>query len=280
MTNGGIVDEVFFSMEHSSGYVGLNVSNPDARFDVDTDDNNGIRSTVYSDTNWFNYVARRANGTKASPTRALLNTIIGSWGGQGYTLSGWPTVASAQIQMRASENYTATAQGSKIEFYTTLNGTTTLTKNFSIENDGGIYAPYIWATVTPVPASAANVQVSSNGVLTKATSSIRYKKNVRAMPGDFGDDFIMALKPIVYNMKFGDDANDYVGFVAEDVFDIGGKPFVSFNDDGLVESLHYDKLTVPLVAAVQDLIPYKARIAQLEAEMTELRARVNAMEGE
>jgi hypothetical protein len=275
LTNGGSVAEVFFSMDHATGYVGVNNTAPDARFDVDTEDNNGIRSTVYSATNWFNYVARRANGTKASPTRALLNTIIGSWGGQGYTLSGWGSIASAQIQMRAAENYTATAQGSKIEFYTTLDGTTTISKAVTIENDGALFVPYIWNHAV----NGTAVQVDSNGLLTKATSSIRFKKNVREMPGEYGDDFIMALKPIIYNNKFGDDAGDYLGFVAEDVFGIGGKSFVSFNDAGQVESLHYDKLTVPLVAAVQDLIPYKARIAQLEAEMSELRARVSAIEG-
>lgn len=268
----------FITMDHAAGYVGVNNLNPDAQLDVDTEGNNAIRSTVYSATNWFNYVARRTLGTKISPSRALLNTIIGSWGGQGYTLSGWGTFAQAQIQMRAAENYTATAQGSKIEFYTTLDGTTTISKAVTIENDGALIVPYIW---THAPSAGVAVQVDSAGLLTKVTSSIRFKTDVREMPSDFGDDFIMGLKPITYKNKFGkDQTNDYIGFIAEDVFDIGGKPFISFNDDGLVESLHYDKLTVPLVAAVQDLIPYKARIAQLEAEMIELRERVNAMEGE
>ena len=135
---------------------------------------------------------------------------------------------------------------------------------------GALVVPYIWANA----ANGTAVQVNSTGLLTKATSSIRYKQNVRPLPDGFDDDFVMRLKPIMYNNKFGDDASDYVGFVAEDVWEIGGAPFVSHNDEGQVESLHYDKLTVPLVAAVQGLIPLKERVAELEQRIRELEAKL------
>jgi hypothetical protein len=39
--------------------------------------------------------------------------------------------------------------------------------------------------------------------------------------------------------------------------------------------LRYDLLTVPIIAAVQGLIPYKARIAELEARISELERKLH-----
>jgi len=217
-------------------------------------------------------VLRRANNTKAAPNNVNSGNLVGGISFYGYTSGGWAASQSAEIDVFATEAYntgTAGKGGAQIVFGTRANGAASLTGRMTIDQDGSVVIPYIWATAV----NGTAVQINSNGILTKATSSLRYKTNVRELPQAFGPEFVMGLRPIVYNNKFGDDHNDYVGFVAEEVFDGGGGPFISFNDDGLVESLHYDKLTVPLVAMAQ---AQQRRIERLEARVMELERKMAA----
>lgn len=258
----------------SNGYVGMGGElSPSAYLDVAESDTTGIRATTYGNTAWFNFVARRAAGSLGGPSAVSSGQMIGAWGAQGYGSSGWPANVQVEMQAQATENYTSTGRGAKLTFATTANGATSPTVRVEIGQDGSLVVPYIWATAV----NGTAVQINSNGILTKATSSKRFKKNIRPLVG-FGDDFIMALKPVIYNNKYGDDASDYVGFVAEDVYESGGAPFISLNN-GLVESLHYDKLTVPLVGATQRLIrdreDDRSELRKLKARIAELERRLN-----
>lgn len=136
---------------------------------------------------------------------------------------------------------------------------------------GALTVPYIWATAVAGTA----VHINSNGILTKTSSSLRLKENIREVPSDYGDNFVMAMRPILYDAKQGDNRLDQLGFAAEHIEQIGGKPFVSYNDDGLVESLHYERLVVPLAMSLQSLIPYKKRIEELEEKVRRLEMKLH-----
>lgn len=70
------------------------------------------------------YHARRANGTFASLTGLVANDIIFSFRGYGYTNAGAYTTSSrAKFEFISTETWTATANGSAIQFFTTPNGT-------------------------------------------------------------------------------------------------------------------------------------------------------------
>ncbi len=92
----------------------------------------------YGDVSRF--VIRRANGTIASPTQVLSGEIVGSIGFRGTDNTGaFSTVNSSGIFSFANENFTTTAQGTYLSFYTQANGTSAgASPRLNIENDGSI----------------------------------------------------------------------------------------------------------------------------------------------
>jgi endosialidase-like protein len=86
---------------------------------------------------------RKARGTPAAPTAVQNGDGLLSLSGRGYGTTGFGFNGGATIGMRATENYTDTAMGSLIQFFTTPNGTTTLTPRMTIDQNGfvGIGTP-------------------------------------------------------------------------------------------------------------------------------------------
>jgi len=83
------------------------------------------------------YVFSRYGGTKASPTGVLVGMTLGSLSFRGYNTSTL-TGSKAFIQARAAENWSTTANGTKIIFSTTPTGSTTLAVALTIEDSGSL----------------------------------------------------------------------------------------------------------------------------------------------
>jgi len=112
-------------------------------------------------------------------------------------------------------------------------------------------------------ASSSNNHVcyNSNNVLVKCgVSSIRFKNNISTFAG--GLEEIRRLKPVSFNWKF-DDTADF-GLIAEDVAKVEPK-LASYDKDGAVEGVHYDRIGVLLINAV------KEQQAQIEAQSKLIR---------
>ena len=62
----------------------------------------------------------------------------------------------------------------------------------TISAAGAVAIPYVWNTALTGTA----VMITSTGILTKNTSSQRYKRNIRGMDDSYGAEFIMALRPV------------------------------------------------------------------------------------
>ena len=71
----------------------------------------------------------------------------------------------------------------------------------------------------------------------------------------------------------GDELVDYaedevspeaIGLIAEEVYLAGGEPFISLDEEGKPDALHYDRLVRPLIAAFKQ---HEARIAALEQKL-------------
>lgn len=111
---------------NSNGYIGINNLNPMYRLDVSETvltDPRGISLTQYSPGGYgAMQVYRAARGTPAAPTALQAGDEIAVEGGLAYNSSGWGTYWQAAIRFFADENQTATAQGQRIEFHTTPNG--------------------------------------------------------------------------------------------------------------------------------------------------------------
>jgi hypothetical protein len=79
-------------------------------------------------------IFRAARGTAASPTPIVAGDVLGHTAARGYAAtSGWSGGAGvARVQFIALENFTATGQGTQINFQTNPPGTTSLTTQVNI----------------------------------------------------------------------------------------------------------------------------------------------------
>jgi len=106
-----------------------------------------------------NLTFRRSNGTAAIPTAIAINDALGSIVGMGYSAAGY-SVGRASIDLIASEAWSNTAQGTRIELRTTTPGTTTLVTPLTLNSVGASVA----GTVTATGSAAFGTTVPSGSV--------------------------------------------------------------------------------------------------------------------
>jgi len=89
-------------------------------------------------------VFRRAGGTEASPSATLTGMSLGAFSFRGHTGAAF-TGSKSFIDAVADEDWTASANGTRLRFWTTTNGTTTLALRITLTNEGytgfGIVTP-------------------------------------------------------------------------------------------------------------------------------------------
>jgi hypothetical protein len=114
-------------------------SNLDVSNAVSGSGTTNVNVTTYS-ANAFgpNLIGKKARGTQGAPTAVLNNDALLNLSANGYGATAFASVNSASISMRASENWTDTAQGSVINFSTTANGTTVSNPRMTINQNGNV----------------------------------------------------------------------------------------------------------------------------------------------
>ena len=75
---------------------------------------------------------RRRQGTYASPTAVQSGNVLGSIQWQGYGVSTFGTVGAAEIRAAATQAFTESVRGTRLDFYTTASGSATSAISFSI----------------------------------------------------------------------------------------------------------------------------------------------------
>ena len=108
-------------------------------------------------------------------------------------------------------------------------------------------------TYDTTTGSSANVNVGSNGLLRRSTSSARYKKDI--IDATWGLADVLKLKPKTFKSNAtGEDADDktYGGFIAEDVHDIGLTNFVEYNNSDQPDAIHYGNMVALMAKAIQE----------------------------
>jgi hypothetical protein len=107
----------------------------------------------------------------------------------------------------------------------------------------------------------ANVQIDGNAQLNRVTSALKYKQDIR----DLELIDVNRFRPVRYKSKCpkDDQTLDHFGIIADEVDAEGITELVTYGNDGEVEAFAYERLTVVLLKAVQDLT---ARLAALEAK--------------
>ena len=118
---------------------------------------------------------------------------------------------------------------------------------FVAREDGTVRLP---STYSNTSTTGRPVLVQSDGELVADnTSSARFKENVE--DSDYGLFEVLAMRSVEFNLI--DDDKRQLGFIAEEVLDLGMEELMDFDEEGRPETFHYAKLTPVLVKAIQEL---------------------------
>jgi hypothetical protein len=191
------------------------------------------QSAGYASTGYQNTLIGRNAGSAITSGNA--NTILGQYNGN-----------QGGLDIRTASNYIVLSDGDgNPRLYLTTTGTCVV--------------PAIYSDTT---ANAANVQVDSGGVLRRSTSALKYKQDIR----DIEAIDINLLRGVRYKSKSEQDDQtiDHFGIVADEVDAAGLKELVTYGADGEVEGFQYERLTVVLLKAIQEL---KAEVDSLKAQI-------------
>lgn len=122
--------------------------------------------------------------------------------------------------------------------------------------------PIIYNTTVP---DAANVVVSSTGVLSRTSSSIRYKKKVVNLQLEDSYNVLRQLRPVEYEQKGSLSGKKYIGLIAEEVMDVDRRLVATSIEAGkeVAEDVAYARIVPHLLNVIADL---EQRIKKLEKE--------------
>lgn len=130
-------------------------------------------------------------------------------------------------------------------------------------------------------AAAANAVLDAGtGILTRSTSSRRYKDDVEDMaPLDL--DAVLAMQPKTWRDKLEIEADPnttrrYVGLIAEDLDALGLTQFIVYDDDGQPEAISYPLMFIPLLELAKD---QQARLDRQQEQIDALTRRLDALDG-
>lgn len=120
--------------------------------------------------------------------------------------------------------------------------------------DGGVTSADVKARTLSVGYDS--VYIDANNIMGKSPSARRFKQDVESYRYD--PAVIDQIDGVRFRLigaveALGDDAKVEDGFIAEQLEDIGLGNFVSYDETGQPTGIAYERLTVPLVSAVQSL---------------------------
>jgi len=136
---------------------------------------------------------RTARGTVSSPTATANGDILMRFAGNGWGTTGFAPLGVARIDIVASENYTDSARGSRIELYNVRNGTNTVSKIASFNADtveftgtvspekGFVYTPRLLGAQTAITidfSTDSMIRATYSSTLTISFSNYTYGKVV------------------------------------------------------------------------------------------------------
>lgn len=125
--------------------------------------------------------------------------------------------------------------------------------------------------------SAANCFIGINGLILRSTSSRRYKIDIEDVHVDKRKTF--ALRPRTWRDRneVQEDPNNenwYVGFIAEELEEIGLTQFIEYDENGQPDSIAYDRITVALIDIIKE---QESRLSEIEDRLSMLDGRKSAI---
>jgi hypothetical protein len=214
-------------------------------------------STVYNGGTAVERINSSKSTTVGVDTTSVNGDIIQRWDLQGYNGTGY--VRGVEISGRVGSGTIGSIVPGEFEIRVGNSTGTALSTGLEITSNLATFLPGAYAITT---ANAANVYVFNTGGLARSTSSLRYKKNVQPMTT--GLEAVKQLKPVTFNEKSDDSGKVFAGLIAEDLDEQGLKEYVSYDDEGRPDAIHYGNLVALAFKAIQEL---EAKVAALEAQV-------------
>lgn len=181
------------------GAVGIGTASPATIFHVVAESSVSTNDFL-NDSSFPNFVGRRHNGTFGSPTNVLNSQAIVRFFGNAYGATGFSTKSDGGVEIRATENWSDSAQGDQIQFWTTANGSTTPAAKAVLDNNGNFG---IGASLTPnnqfvvaqsgatqVAAATGTIGVFANDALTAGT----YAVAITTDDASAADEYFLAMQ--------------------------------------------------------------------------------------
>jgi hypothetical protein len=192
----------------------------------------GHTSGYYTTGSYNTFLGRQAGYLVTTGTK---NSVLGSFSGN-----------QGGLDIRTASNYIVLSDGDGVP-------------RLYIDTNGNLNCQKVYDTTT---ANAVNVHIRNDGFLLRSTSALKYKQNIR----DLENIDINKFRPVRYKSKseMDDQTKDHFGIVADEVAEAGITELVSYGADGEVEGFQYERFTVVLLKALQEL---NAKVTALEAQL-------------
>jgi hypothetical protein len=120
-------------------------------------------------------------------------------------------------------------------------------------------------------ANAIPVLIDSAGQLGTASSSRRFKKEIKPM--DKTSEAILALKPVTFSYKSDKTGTPQFGLIAEEVAEVNPN-FVVRDQNGEIYTVRYDAVNAMLL---NEFLKEHRKVAELEATATRQQKQIDAL---
>ena len=139
-------------------------------------------------------------------------------------------------------------------------------ERFKINSSGTITSTGVRDNTTGL---TANMYIDpTSGLMYRSTSSRRYKNRIKDYDIDY--DTFSKIRPVTYGSKSDSTNRMHIGYIAEEIDEIGLTELVDYDAEGNPDALHYGQFTALNTAMIQKLI---LRIEELESTIEKLKLK-------
>lgn len=205
------------------------------------------------------------NGQEAVRIGPIVPSAFYDHGFLMFDEDGTPKVWFSELQ---DGRFTCQVRGDAVTIYS--DGDATLGSTGELHLGEGASAVYIGYGST---GASANTVIDLAGRVNKSTSSLRYKQDVE--DHDVDPAAVLQMRPRSWRGKadvdeLGEDAPRWVGFIAEELADLGLTEFVVYDAEGRPDAIAYDRLSVALLSLAK---AQQTRLDDLAERLEALEAK-------
>lgn len=197
------------------------------------------------------------------------NAFVGQAAGAANTVGNNNTVIGALADVGANNLDHATAIGAGAVVSTSK--TIALGRS---SGDDTVLVPGILVIGSLGAATATQLCIDVNGLVSSCSSSVRYKTNVLSL--NSGLELIARLRPVTFDWRATRETD--LGLIAEEVDKV--EPLLVTRDkSGAIQGVKYDQLSVVLINAIKEQqLQIKLQQTRMEAQQTQIDNQLSQIE--